>query len=283
MLSYRHAFHAGNFADILKHLVLVNALQYAARKEAPLFYLDTHAGAGLYRLRGAEAARTGEAAAGVLKLDGTALQALADAAGGKALQAYFDAVQPFLRQGKYPGSPLLAAAVLRRADHLHLCELHPADFAALQELTRHDRRVRCEQQDGYTRAPALLPPAQKRALVLIDPSYEEHGEMKRAAGMMADLHRRMPSAQILLWYPVVNRRESEALVSALVRKEIRDLWRFELGVSADTGGHGMTAGGMLVCNPPWGLPVQLRNCLPLLQQQLAPEVGHWAVQRLTKE
>src|SRR5690606_35990053 len=172
MLSYRHAFHAGNFADILKHLVLANTLHYATRKDSPLFYLDTHAGAGRYALQGKEATQTGEAAAGILRLDFARLEAQASPQGAEAVGVYQHAVQAFLDKGQYPGSPLLAAGMLRRSDHLHLFELHPADFALLQKHTSGLRNVRCEQLDGYQHAAALLPPAQKRAVVLVDPSYE---------------------------------------------------------------------------------------------------------------
>jgi 23S rRNA (adenine2030-N6)-methyltransferase len=285
MLSYRHAFHAGNFADILKHLVLVNTLHYALRKDTPLFYLDTHAGAGLYPLDSEAARKTGEAEAGIQTLDFTALQVAASPEAALALQLYQDAISGFLQAPRpaYPGSPLLAAAVLRRQDHLHLCELHPADFELLVSHTHRDRRITCEQQDGYTRALALLPPVQKRAVVLIDPSYEQEADYQRVVKLVSEVHQRMSGAQILLWYPVVQRREAQHLAAALVRKGVRDLWRFELGIQADSPGHGMTASGMLVVNPPWTLPGQLESALPLIAAQLAQGWGNWVVERLTEE
>ena len=285
MLSYRHAFHAGNFADILKHLVLVNTLHYALRKDSPLFYLDTHAGAGLYLLDSDAARKTGEAAAGIRSLDFDQLLGKAEPEGAAALQEYRSAFEHFLRMHKpaYPGSPLLAAALLRKQDHLHLCELHPADFELLVSYTHRDRRITCEQQDGYARALALIPPVQKRAVILIDPSYETESDYQRVVKLVSELHQRMSGAQILLWYPVVNRRDAQHLADALVRKGIRDLWRFELGIKADAPGHGMTASGMLVVNPPWTLPTQLQQVLPLVQEQLAGGWGNWAVERLTAE
>lgn len=285
MLSYRHAFHAGNFADILKHLVLANTLHYALRKEAPVFYLDTHAGAGLYLLDSDAARKTGEAEAGIRSLDFDQLLAKAEPEGAAALQLYRSAVEHFLRMHKpaYPGSPLLAAALLRKQDHLHLCELHPADFELLVSYTHRDRRITCEQQDGYARALALIPPAQKRAVILIDPSYETEADYQRVVKLVSELHQRMSGAQILLWYPVVNRREAQHLADALVRRGVRDLWRFELGIKADTRGHGMTASGMLVVNPPWTLPAQLQQVLPLVQEQLAAGWGNWKVEQLTAE
>jgi 23S rRNA (adenine2030-N6)-methyltransferase len=285
MLSYRHAYHAGNFADILKHLVLVNTLHYALRKDTPLFFLDTHAGAGLYLLGSDAARKTGEAEAGILKLDFAALLEKASPEGAEAIKLYQDAVGHFLRMHRpaYPGSPLIAAELLRKQDHLHLCELHPADFEVLVSYTHRDRRLTCEQQDGYTRALALIPPAQKRAVVLIDPSYETDAEYQRVVKLVSELHQRMSGAQILLWYPVVHRREAQHLQDALVRRGIKDLWRFELGMKADAPGHGMTASGVLVINPPWTLPAQLENVLPLISEQLAGGWGNWKVERLTAE
>jgi 23S rRNA (adenine2030-N6)-methyltransferase len=283
MLSYRHAFHAGNHADVLKHLVLVNTLHYAIRKESPVFYLDTHAGAGQYRLQSPESLKTGEAEQGILKVNFAGLyQQLADDP-KTALQCYQDAVAPFLQHNQYPGSPLIAASVLRKQDHLHWCELHPTDFEQLHLHNHDDPRIRIEKEDGYQRALALLPPVQKRAVVLIDPSYEVKEDYRKVVRLLADIHQRMRSTQILLWYPVVERADVDYMISALQRSAVRDLWQFELGVSPDGGGHGLTASGMLVVNPPFTLPGQLRALLPLIQQQLAPGYGHWAVKNLTGE
>lgn len=283
MLSYRHAFHAGNHADVLKHLVLVNTLHYAIRKPAPVFYLDTHAGAGQYRLLSKESQQTGEAGQGILKLDFPALLAQLSDDNKPALLQYQAVLQPFLRHQHYPGSPLIAAAVLRHQDHLHLCELHPADFTQLHEHNSSDRRFTCEQADGYVRALALLPPAQKRAVILIDPSYEIRDDYRKVVQLVADIHQRMRSAQILLWYPVVERSDIDRMIAALLRTEVRDLWQFELGMAPDSSGHGLTASGMLAVNPPFTLPGQLRAVLPLLQQQLAPAFGHWLVKNLIAE
>jgi 23S rRNA (adenine2030-N6)-methyltransferase len=283
MLSYRHAFHAGNHADVLKHLVLVNSLLYATRKDAPLFYLDTHAGAGLYRLDSEAAQKTGEAAAGISKLDFAALAARAGPAGKLALQAFHSAVAPFLERGQYPGSPLLAASLLRRQDHLRLFELHSTDYRLLQANTEQDRRIQCVQQDGFQQLPALLPPAQKRAVVLIDPSYEVKDDYARSTRALITIHERMPSAQVLLWYPVVQRDNVDAMINALLKSPLRDLWQVELGIAPDTVEHGMTASGLLLLNPPWTLAEQLREALPLLQEQLAAAQGHWFVRNLVGE
>jgi len=283
VLSYRHAFHAGNFADILKHLVLCGTLHYATRKEAPLFFLDTHAGAGQYRLNTAEAKQTGEAAAGVLKLDFEKLFRAADDKGKPLIQTYYGVVEAQLKRQQYPGSPLIAAGLLRQQDHLHLCELHSTDFRLLTACTQRDQRISIEQGDGYLAINARLPPVQKRAVVLIDPSYELKQDYLQVVRALVEINRRMPAAQVLLWYPVVERAQTDKLIAALLRSEIRDLWQYELGISPDTDGHGMTASGMLVVSPPWTLAAQLQNCLPLVQQQLAPDTGHWSVSNLVPE
>jgi 23S rRNA (adenine2030-N6)-methyltransferase len=282
MLSYRHAFHAGNHADVLKHLVLVNSLLYATRKDAPLFYLDTHAGAGLYRLDSEAAQKTGEAVAGVRKLDFAHLAARAGTEGKVALQAFHSAVAPFLERGQYPGSPLLAAALLRRQDHLRLFELHPTDYRLLQANTEQDKRIQCAQQDGFQQLPVILPPAQKRAVVLIDPSYEVKDDYTRSVRALITIHERMPAAQVLLWYPVVRRDNVDGMIHALLKSSLRDLWQAELGIAPDTTEHGMTASGLLLLNPPWTLAVQMREALPLLQEQLAAS-GHWLVRNLVGE
>lgn len=282
MLSYRHAFHAGNFADVLKHLVLANTLLYATRKEAPLFYLDTHAGAGLYRLDSEAAQKTGETAAGVGKLDFAALQAQAAAEGKVALQVYHSALAPFLDRGQYPGSPLLAAALLRRQDHLRLFELHSTDYRLLLANTEKDRRIHCAQEDGFQQLATLLPPVQKRAVVLIDPSYEVKDDYARSVRALIEIHQRMSAAQVLLWYPVVQRDNVDGMIHALLKSSLRDLWQVELGIAPDSTERGMTASGLLLLNPPWTLAVQLREALPLLQEQLAAS-GHWFVRNLVGE
>lgn len=283
MLSYRHAYHAGNHADVLKHLVLVNILLYATRKEAALFYLDTHAGAGLYRLDSDAAQKTGEAEAGIRRLDFAQLLARASADARVALQGFHAAVVPFLERGQYPGSPLLAAALLRRQDHLRLFELHSTDFRLLQANTEQDRRIQCAQLDGFQQLPTLLPPAQKRAVVLIDPSYEVKDDYARSVKALVGIYERMPSAQVLLWYPVVQRDSVNGMIHALLKSSLRDLWQVELGIAPDSAAHGMTASGLFLLNPPWTLATQLREALPLLQEQLAPGTGNWLVKNLVAE
>ena len=199
------------------------------------------------------------------------------------LGAYHEVVAPFLARGHYPGSPLVAAAVLRAHDHLHLCELHPTDYELLRHLTSRDRRIRTEQADGFQRATVLLPPVQKRAVVLIDPPYEIKDDYRVVSRTLFAMHDRMPGAQVMLWYPVVERSEVTRLVAALRHGPLRDVWQVELGLRPDAPGHGMTASGLILVNPPWTLPGELEAILPLLRQALAPTDGFWRVERLIAE
>ena len=283
MLSYRHAFHAGNFADVLKHLVLCACLEYLTRKPSPVLYLDTHAGAGRYSLQGEWSRKTGEAEAGILRLDLAAAAAGLDPQQAMPLLLYRDLLAPFLSQRHYPGSPSLAAALLRPADRLRLFELHPEDHALLQERFSKDRRVRCERADGFQGIKALLPMAGFRPLLLVDPSYEIKEDFRRAAEALQQAHRRAPGAQLLLWYPLLRDAPHQAMLNTLAKSGIRDLWRIELGVAPGAWNRGMSASGMLVANPPWQLPEQLRHCLPPLHRQLAGDEGYAAVENLVPE
>lgn len=267
MLSYRHAFHAGNPADVLKHTVLAASLAYLTRKPAPLLYIDTHAGAGSYRLDSDIANKTGEYRDGVLALDWSTLEA-------PVLAPYREAVEAPLAQQRYPGSPQIAASLLREQDRLRLFELHPQDFATLSKGFYKDARVKVAQTDGFASLRALLPAPQKRALVMIDPSYEVKQDYERVVDALQEAYRRMPGATYLLWYPVVLRQRIERLERGIKAAGLKDVWQFELGTAPDSEDYGMTASGMVVVNPPWELPEQMRVLLPQLQQQLAPAWGN---------
>ncbi|HEX7718286.1 MAG TPA: 23S rRNA (adenine(2030)-N(6))-methyltransferase RlmJ, partial [Woeseiaceae bacterium] len=202
MLSYRHAYHAGNFADVMKHTVLVQLLQYLTRKTTPLCYIETHAGAGAYDLQSAYAAKTGE------YQDGIGLF-WNDASLPGAMQTYLDLVRTANPNGKlrrYPGSPLIAQRLLRAQDRLELYELHSSDFALLEHEFRDARRVRCYQADGLLTAIAMVPPLEKRGLVFIDPSYEVKDEYQRVVETLQRMHRRFATGVYALWYPVTDRR-----------------------------------------------------------------------------
>lgn len=284
MLSYRHIFHAGNHADVLKHATLALALDYLVSKEKPLWYVDTHAGAGSYRLDAAEARKTGEFAEGIERLLGGDTPA--------ELALYLEAVRRFNGQrlnareplSRYPGSPALAAQWLRPGDRLKLFELHPQDGPQLARQFQDDRRVEVRQHDGFDGLKSLLPPPPRRALVLIDPPYEVKTDYERLIAVLRDARKRFATGVYLVWYPLLNRPEVERLGKRLeaLGAENGDWLRAELRVSAAGQGLGMYGSGVFLLNPPWRLREQLEALLPWLVQRLGDEHGDWLVRGSTR-
>lgn len=275
MLSYRHAFHAGNFADVLKHLVLCKSLQYMIQKDTPVVYIDTHAGAGIYSLNNKLATKTDEFKSGIGALNFSSLP--------EAIQLYNDCVTPLLKKQQYPGSPWLAAQILRPKDKLWLYEMHSSDYPLLDNLFNQDKRVRTSNSDGYHSLKALLPTKNARALILIDPSYELKTDFKEVVEGIQQAHKRMASAQILLWYPIVDRKQTEKMIKKICTSGIRDIWRYELCMQADTQQYGMTGSGILAINPPWVLADQMRELLPAIAGQLVTDTGYYKVEQLVAE
>lgn len=260
MLSYRHAFHAGGFADVFKHAVLAFVLEYALRKAKPLYVLDTHAGAGRYDLTAPEALRTGEFRHGIERV------ITADPV-PELVATYLALIRAANADGglqSYPGSPALAHALLRPQDRLELAELHPTDHATLAGLARTRPRTCLARADGLRLLHARMPPPERRGVVLIDPSFEVKDEPTAVVSALARAHRRFPSGVYLLWYPVLERARTEALMAAVRATAIGRVYRIELCLTPDKEGRGMTGCGMLVVNPPWLLPAAAANGLPWL-------------------
>lgn len=263
MLSYRHAFHAGNHADVLKHIVLMLVLDYLKQKPKPLWYVDTHAGAGRYALDSAEAKKNAEYRGGVARL-------LAHRAEFPAALAPYWAVLDAENAAdlhSYPGSPVFAAQRLEAEDRLRLFELHPQDHPLLTQTFARDRRAVIGMSDGFAGLKALLPPPSRRALVLIDPPYELKEDYARAVDALADALRRFATGVYLLWYPLLDRAESRRLPGQLAALPAPAL-RIELQVRQPQGEFGMFGSGMWVVNPPWRLQAQMQELLPLLQRLL---------------
>jgi len=268
MLSYRHAFHAGNYADVLKHAVLIHSLDYLQQKEKPLRIIDTHAGAGLYKLNGIQARKTGEFTAGVGKI-----WELAKA--GEPLPAaiahYLERIgqtNPSGQLTRYPGSPCLVHQQLRPQDRLFLHELHPTDVQILKEHLGQDNRVKIADEDGLAGMLALLPPPERRGLVLIDPSYEVKSDYQRVAKQIIQAHKRFATGTYALWYPVVARARIDELEKSLKKSGIRNIQLYELAVRANGHEQGMTASGMILINPPWTLWQAMEEALPWLVDHL---------------
>ncbi|WP_416401548.1 23S rRNA (adenine(2030)-N(6))-methyltransferase RlmJ [Alicycliphilus denitrificans] len=285
MFSYRHAFHAGNHADVLKHTVLIATLQHLLQKDAALTVLDTHAGAGLYRLDGDYASTSAESADGILRLVAPA----APPTLAPALQDYVDMVRAF-NQGEatrvYPGSPFIIQRLLRTQDRLKLFELHPTDARALAgNVAQLDagRQVAVLAQDGFEGARQFLPPPSRRDLVLCDPSYEIKSDYARVQDMLQDALRRFATGVYAVWYPIIPRPEAHELprrLKTLAQKAGKPWLHATLtvksGKTAPAGTApgrrpGLPASGMFLVNPPFTLDAALRAALPQMAELLAQD------------
>jgi 23S rRNA (adenine2030-N6)-methyltransferase len=269
-MNYRHAYHAGNHADVLKHAVLAAAIGLLREKPTPLFILDTHAGAGVYDLRAPEAGKTGEWRGGVGRLLG--------APAPRQLQAYCDivkSVNPDEDIACYPGSPAIAAALLRPGDRLVLCELHPEDCETLRGWARGSRGVAVHRRDGYEAIGAFLPPREGRGLIVVDPPYEASDEYARLADAVIAGVRRWPSGRWLIWHPVKDRAPVWSLEGALLDAGVHNILSAELLV-APVDGVSLAGSGLLLINPPFGLEAWLQDVLPHLKTALAPQHGSYA-------
>ncbi len=266
MLSYRHAFHAGNHADVLKHYVLSLVLGYMKQKDKPFWYIDTHAGAGLYALDHGYAAQNAEFDNGIAKLmTATALPStLADFV--TQIKHYNHGSLSF-----YPGSPMLAHDFLRADDKMRLFELHPSDYKLLTaNFKSHAKQVRIAEQDGFAGIKACLPPPPRRAVVLIDPPYEDKQDYARVVSMLKDSLNRFASGTYLVWYPLLQRPEPAQMVAQLLALGAPSWLHVTLSIQAPSAeGFGMHGSGLFIINPPWTLAKDLDASLPALTQLLA--------------
>jgi 23S rRNA (adenine2030-N6)-methyltransferase len=269
-MNYRHAFHAGNFADVVKHATLARVIAHLKEKPAAFRMIDTHAGSGLYDLSGPEASRTGEWRAGIGKL----LAASLDPAVQALLAPYLDAVAALNPDGKlsvYPGSPVLAQRWLRTQDRLVCCELSEEAAAALTAQVRGDRRTKVVAIDGYTALNAYVPPAERRGLVLLDPPYEAPDEFERLTEDLASAHRKWPTGVYMLWYPLKDTRETERFARRLKATAIPRILRAELTTTRALASERLAGSGLIVINPPWRLEDDLKILLPNLAAVLAAD------------
>lgn len=271
-MNYRHAFHAGNHADVLKHVVLAWMIERLKAKAAPFRVLDSHAGIGIYDLTGEAAGRTGEWRDGVGRLyDETGAALPLSPAAEAVLAPWRRAVAAVNDDGAlrfYPGSPEIACRALRPEDRLALNELHPEDHASLAAAYRRDARIRSTNRDADRVVKAQLPPPERRGIVLIDPAYEATDEADRAIAMLAEGHRRFATGIFVLWYPVTGddlSRRIERDAKALTLPKTLDL---RLDVRKPVSGAGLAGSGLLIVNPPWRLEEMLRDLLPELVERL---------------
>jgi len=267
MLSYLHGYHAGNHADVLKHTVLTALLGRLVAKDKPLRYVDTHAGAGGYDLRAPAALRNREHDAGVGKL-WDASDAPAAVARWLALARRFNGSGALKH---YPGSPWFARESLRPSDDLFLFELHPTEHRALKKACADDPRAKVLRENGLTACIGLVPPPSKRALVLVDPSYELRNEHRDVVDAIEKLHKRFATGVLAIWYPVIERRWVERFERALRATGIAALSVYELNVARERREGGLVGSGMFIVNAPWQLDDDLGEALPWLAQHLGVE------------
>ncbi len=293
MFSYRHAFHAGNHADVLKHMVLVQLLAYLNLKDVAYTVIDTHAGAGTYLLDGEYASKSGESINGIARLwdRDDAPDLIADYLG------VIRAMNPSGRLRHYPGSPFIAERVMREQDRLRLFELHPTDLRLLEEHfrkleahqaangirhTARGKRVIIQRADGFAGLKSLLPPPSRRGLVLIDPPYEDKDDYRKVKVAIEDAQRRFATGTYAIWYPVLGRLASQQLPERLKRIAAADWLHVTLSISAPADGRGLHSSGMFIINPPWTLEASLQQTMPWLAEALGQEGGaRFQIQRGT--
>jgi 23S rRNA (adenine2030-N6)-methyltransferase len=271
-MNYRHAFHAGGFADVIKHIVLVRMLTYLQEKPAAFRVIDTHAGAGLYDLTSDEARRGGEWLTGIARV----MQARFSETVLPLVAPYLDIVRAFNPQrdlAAYPGSPLIARALLRPQDRLTACEVEPKTRKRLIDALRRDTQARVVDLDGWTALPAFVPPNERRGLVLIDPPFEQKDEFERLAEGFAQAFAKWPTGSYLLWYPVKSRRATDDLARRVAEATAAGAQpgkclRLEFSTAPRTAEAGLTSAGLLIVNPPWKLLDELKAILPELEKPL---------------
>jgi len=277
LLSYRHSYHAGNYADVLKHIVLIEILEHIIKKDSAFDYIDTHAGAGIYNLQSEHATKLQEYTQGIGKLNVKALP---------ELTRYFDILSKHNPDGKlnfYPGSPFVAMNFLRNKDRSWLYELHPKDAELLLNNTRGNKRIRVMRDDGLKGLLSLLPPVSRRAVVLIDPSYEVKSDYAHVIDTIDSAYKKFPTGIYALWYPVVDRKIIDTLERKLIRSGIANIQRYELGIAPDQFGTGMSANGMIVINPPWTLMDKMSKILPKLTNILGSDEAFYKCDQLVNE
>jgi 23S rRNA (adenine2030-N6)-methyltransferase len=271
-MNYRHAFHAGGFADVIKHIVLTRILLHLQEKPAAFRVIDTHAGAGRYDLAGDEARRGGAWLTGIARI----LQARFSEAALPLVKPYLDIVRAFNPPNElkaYPGSPLIARAMLRPQDRLTACELEPSARKQLIEQLKRDAQARVVGLDGWVALPAFVPPNERRGLVLIDPAFEAKDEFERMADGFTAAFQKWPTGSYLLWYPIKNRRATDGLAQFVAQaaasvKPAGKCLRLEFSVAPQAADATLVSTGLLVVNPPWTLQGELKIILPELVKPL---------------
>jgi 23S rRNA (adenine2030-N6)-methyltransferase len=271
-MNYQHAFHAGNFADVIKHIVLVRILSHLREKPTPFRVIDSHAGAGLYDLSGDEATRSGEWSTGIAR----AIQARFTEETTPLVAPYLDIVRSFNQPRElktYPGSPMIARALMRPQDSMVCCELEPKARKQLITALRKDEQARVVDLDGWVGLPAFVPPNERRGIVVIDPPFEDKDEFARLAAVFEQTYAKWPTGIYLIWYPAKSRRATDELAQQVADTAAASAapgrcLRLEFSVAPQTADGALTSAGLLVVNPPWKLTAELKDILPQLVKPL---------------
>ena len=280
MLSYRHGYHAGNYADVLKHAILLQVLKLMHKKDKPMAYIDSHAGAGGYALTDEFSKKTGEYLDGVARLwDRNDLP--------ESLAQYIADVTHF-NQGKqelefYPGSPAFVDMNMRQKDRMVLHELHGTDFLTLDEQFTGDRHVKVIKGDGLKGMIAAVPPVERRGVILVDPSYEIKTDYQDVAKAIIKAHKRFSTGVFMLWYPVVDRAQTEGMLKLLAESGIKNQLRIEQSIKPDSDEFGMTAAGLWIINPPWQLDTIAKEMLDYLERRIGQNGGKTVVKQEVPE
>lgn len=282
-MNYRHAYHAGNFADVVKHVVLARIVEYLKQKEKAFRVIDTHAGIGLYDLRSEESQKTGEWRDGI----GRVIDAAFPPETANLLKPFLDSVRAMNPQGGldfYPGSPLIARHLLRKQDRLSLIELHPEDAETLKTRFGGDFQTRVMALDGWLALGAHLPPKEKRGLVLVDPPFELEGEFERLVDGLVRAHRRWPGGIYALWYPVKDRAAVGRFRASLANAAVPKILDISFDLRSPSSEPRLDGTGMVVVNPPFTLEKELRIVLPALKSVLTEDKGAgWRLEWLSSE
>jgi len=288
LLSYRHAFHAGNFADVLKHSVLSLVLDYMTRKEKGFCYIDSHSGAGMYQLADEYAQKTGEYKDGIAKI-------INDDEAPESLEPYLSLIKSLNLTSSdinadlsselevYPGSPGVAKAFVRRQDSSHLFELHPTDIKHLEDFCQRWRKVFVKQSDGYQGVLGLIPPPSRRGVVLIDPPYELKEDYQKAVKTIIKAYEKFSTGTYILWYPVVKRELVEQMSYTFCKSSVKNVLQVEFCLESDTDEYGMTGTGLFIVNPPWQLTTQLEEILPYMKTKLGSDNTSYTLNQLIAE
>jgi 23S rRNA (adenine2030-N6)-methyltransferase len=279
MLSYRHAYHAGNFADVLKHHIQIHILDYLAQKDKPYCCIDTHAGAGDYSLTAEYALKNREFDNGI-----GLLWARKDMP--QSLNRYVKLIKAFNHTPqltRYCGSAMISAQLMRENDRLFLYELHTTEVKILNTVFAKSRGIKIFNADGLKQSFGLLPPLEKRGLIMIDPSYEIKTDYADVVKAIIEMHKRFASGIYALWYPVINRQRNNSLERALINSGIKNIQLFELSIAPDNEQLGMNATGMIIINPPWTLLADMKKVLPYLATTLGGESGSYRIETLVSE